>query len=799
MSDAPPRAFTVRAVVLGLALALPIAWLTPWNDWFLRNAFLYNNYLPAIVTGVLLVLGMVVNPLLGRRRLQRGELAVVTSLLLVIGGVVSSGLIRYWPIAVVTPARHLVRQPQLGLERPLSEAAAAGIRADVAARASDEFTRLDADRDGMLAPDERYDARDGDAWSRDRYVADRVASDPAAIATTAFALPHALFLRLPAAGPIDANDAETKRVIDGYIDGRGAIAAPRVGHGARVVWRDAAGVQRDQLALSGETRREHARAGVLDLDTPLGRALAGHRVGGPITTPDGPAEIVAIDLPSSVPWTRWIAPALAWAPMIVGMIIASIAAAFLVRQQWMHHERLQYPIAAATFSLIDDPEPGRRLPPVMTSRAFQVAAAVAFLVVGWRGMVEMKWVTVTIPLGIDLYTAFQGEPWSRAYDYWALMTPHIFFCMVGLAFLVPLDVSFSVWFFFILANVATMWLRSDGVPVEWHHVREVGFGGFIAIAPLVLWLGRQWYGRVAMACFGLSKDPLARAAAPWLWATIAGLAAMTAWLIAHGAPPLTAVLAIATLAAGMLVIARTLAEAGVPHLGFPHDITSFMFATFGFGLPAGALMPLALIGMTLLDPREAVLPYAINASNLAERAGVPTRRLGLTMMAVALVAAVIAGGSMLFNAYDGVGHLDGFRPSQYELDKVAWRTSDAGATAIGATRSEDLWSYGLGAAIASLCGIARFLLASWPVHPIGLGVALSYPGGHAWGSFLVAWLIKSLVMRYGGVGLYRYLVPAAIGLIAGEAAAVCLFGLAKIIVTGVFDIPMQPYVNALPG
>ena len=103
MSDAPPRAFTVRAVVLGLALALPIAWLTPWNDWFLRNAFLYNNYLPAIVTGVLLMLALVVNPLLGARRLQRGELTVVTALLLVIGGVVSSGFIRYWPIAVAGP------------------------------------------------------------------------------------------------------------------------------------------------------------------------------------------------------------------------------------------------------------------------------------------------------------------------------------------------------------------------------------------------------------------------------------------------------------------------------------------------------------------------------------------------------------------------------------------------------------------------------------------------------------------------------------------------------------------------
>ena len=805
-SDAPtapatpqPRAFTVRAVALGVALALPIAWLTPWNDWFLRNAFLYNNYLPAIVTGVLLVIALVVNPLLGARRLQRGELAVVTALLLVIGGVVSSGLMRYWPIAVAGPARHLVRKPGLGLERPLGDDARAAIRARVAAGAAAEFARLDADGDGRLAPAERYDARDGAAWTPDQYVADRVARDPAANATSALALPHEVFLRIPPAGAIDANDAEFKRVVDGYLDGRAQVGAARVGHGARVTWRDGSGAVREQLALSGDARRAHPRADVLDLDAPAGRALAGHRVGTGIATPDGPVDVLSITPAPSVPWSSWIAPALAWAPMIVGLIVASVAAAFLVRQQWLHHERLPYPIATATFSLIDDPEPGRRLPPVMRTRAFRGAAALAFLVVAWRGLAAMDWVTVTIPMGVELHTAFQGEPWTRAYDYWALMLPRIYFCMVGLAFLVPLDVSFSLWFFFLLTNLVTMWLRGDGYAVEWHHVREVGFGGFIAIAPLVVWLGRGWYGRVALACLGLNRDPLARAAAPWLWASIAGLVAMTLWLIANGTPALTAVLAITTLAAAMLVIARTLAEAGVPHLGFPHDITSFMYATFGFGLPAGALMPLALIGMTLLDPREAVLPYAVNATSLADRAAVPMRRLGVTMMAVAVVAAVVAGASMLFNAYDGAGHLDGFRPSQYEIDKVAHRTSEAGLAGATATRSEDLWAYGVGAGLAWFCGIARFMLAWWPVHPLGIGLAIGYPGSLAWGSFLLAWLIKALVMRYGGVALYRSLVPGAIGLIAGEAAAVCLFGLAKIIVTGVFAIPMPPYVNALPG
>jgi len=40
---------------------------------------------------------------------------------------------------------------------------------------------------------------------------------------------------------------------------------------------------------------------------------------------------------------------------------------------------------------------------------------------------------------------------------------------------------------------------------------------------------------------------------------------------------------------------------------------------------------------------------------------------------------------------------------------------------------------------------------------------------------LAAWAVKCAVLRYGGVGLYRALIPAAIGIIAGESVAMVGF------------------------
>src|SRR4051812_21887237 len=79
-APAAGRALTPRAILLGLGLALPLAWLTPWNDWQLNNTYFFNDYLPPIIVVAALAIAVVVNPLLGRRRLARGELVVVVAL-----------------------------------------------------------------------------------------------------------------------------------------------------------------------------------------------------------------------------------------------------------------------------------------------------------------------------------------------------------------------------------------------------------------------------------------------------------------------------------------------------------------------------------------------------------------------------------------------------------------------------------------------------------------------------------------------------------------------------------------------
>ena len=50
---------------------------------------------------------------------------------------------------------------------------------------------------------------------------------------------------------------------------------------------------------------------------------------------------------------------------------------------------------------------------------------------------------------------------------------------------------------------------------------------------------------------------------------------------------------------------------------------------------------------------------------------------------------------------------------------------------------------------------ARHRLLWWPLHPIGFPVAAVDLMSYTITSVFVAWLIKVIVLRYGGVNLYR--------------------------------------------
>jgi hypothetical protein len=78
---------------------------------------------------------------------------------------------------------------------------------------------------------------------------------------------------------------------------------------------------------------------------------------------------------------------------------------------------------------------------------------------------------------------------------------------------------------------------------------------------------------------------------------------------------------------------------------------------------------------------------------------------------------------------------------------------------------------GVGAAVTAALAFMRASFPSFILHPIGFTVGSVWLMNQLWFSIFLAWLIKTLVLRYGGPSVYKKIVPFFLGLVLGQYTA----------------------------
>jgi hypothetical protein len=69
----------------------------------------------------------------------------------------------------------------------------------------------------------------------------------------------------------------------------------------------------------------------------------------------------------------------------------------------------------------------------------------------------------------------------------------------------------------------------------------------------------------------------------------------------------------------------------------------------------------------------------------------------------------------------------------------------------------------------------------WPLHPLGYAMSASWTVIVFWFPMLVAWLLKLLTIRYGGMRLYAAVRPFFLGMIFGEFTLATIWTLISIL------------------
>lgn len=473
----------------------------------------------------------------------------------------------------------------------------------------------------------------------------------------------------------------------------------------------------------------------------------------------------------SIPWGLWIRPLAYWILMLAALYFAMICMMVILRKQWVEKERLIYPMVQVPLEMIKE-EPGSLLRPFFRNPAMWIGFAIPFIV----GCVKALHNYYNFIPTINLSTSI--PIFRRTTN----ILMNLSFPMVGFSYFINTDIAFGLWVFNYLAKIhlgifnilgieSTENLDIYGIP--WSPtLAHQGMGAMIVLALFGLWIARGHLKDVFRKAFTQAPDVddsdeiLSYRTA--VWGTIVSLVVMWIWIWRSGMPLWIVPIFLFGSFVLFIGITRIVAEGGVAAARAPLIPSGFVIS----GVGCSALGPTGLIAIAfsyiwVADIRTFVMASVANGLKLGQ--GLGRRRSPLFWaIVIAIVVSFVSSAWIILKlsyAYGGInlnGWFFGGGP-RAPFEFVSTRL----ATPTPVNETGWLWT-GIGAAFMALLMLARHRFLWWPLHPLGFPISAIGMTNYIAFSVFLAWLIKTVVLKYGGPKLYRATRPFFLGLILGQ-------------------------------
>ena len=480
------------------------------------------------------------------------------------------------------------------------------------------------------------------------------------------------------------------------------------------------------------------------------------------------------------PWQVWIRPIASWMPLIFAIYFSMICISVMLRRQWIVRERLAFPLVQVPLSMIEDGPKQSIIKPFFKNTLMWIGFAIPFLIGSMRALHNYYNFIPTISLATSI-PLFRNTTALQV----ALSFP-----MLGFSYFINLEIAFSIWFFNLLArfqegifgivgisSTQKLWY-AGGFPVLAHQ----GMGAMLVLAVVGIWTARQHLRDVCYKAFGKdnsiddSDEILSYRAcvigmiisvsfiAVWLW-----LAGMSWWILP---------IYLSAMYLIFIAVTRVVAEGGIAAARAP--LIASDFVTSGIGAQLLTPQTMTALGFTFVwaaDIRTFVLASCSNGLKLAEETLGRNKRKLLWAIIIAIgisTASSILTVLYLSYTYGGI-NLNGWffgpaggavYPFRFISDHL---NNPQGPNLTG-------WISTLsGGTLMGLLIFARQNILWWPLHPLGFAVSTISMTNYISFSVFLAWLIKSIILRYGGPALFKSAQPFFLGMILGQFAVAGLW------------------------
>jgi hypothetical protein len=484
---------------------------------------------------------------------------------------------------------------------------------------------------------------------------------------------------------------------------------------------------------------------------------------------------------AGVPWGAWMRPMVEWGGFTVVLMAALFCLGALVRKNWIERQRLTFPIVDLPLAIVGDdakPSAGSGL---FTNRLFWLGFTIpaVHLITCWLNLIYPSFPALQLhDIGLGRVFAGRGLPWSA----WSDVYVSIIFPVIGISYLVPTQVSLSLWLFYVLFQLHMLvwasfgvspWGGGTGVVEPYVFASFMQIGGALALCGTIVYRSRGALLAAWRSVWSRSSEPVdAYAPLSGRWALVGFVltnAFMLWWVLRAGMSWWSFTLLMGIFYAASLSTAYLVTSGGVMFPDYGLGYSDVLLRTLGARAfkPASLYMMLSLDSIYMLEGFATPLPQMLHSSKLLHSAKIRARSFAWAAGLGVVITVVFGLIAILMTLHGpGVGLLD-----EWPWTWPGWSIFEPMAANLRVPQMPEGWlqaALGIGGSFVLLLVWVQSRFVWWPISPYGFLLASSYMTNHMmWTSIFLGWACAAIVLRYGGLRRFRDLRPFFLGLVLG--------------------------------
>ena len=464
----------------------------------------------------------------------------------------------------------------------------------------------------------------------------------------------------------------------------------------------------------------------------------------------------------------WLPTIMVWMGFVLALLFTMLCINTILRKQWIERERLTYPIVQLPREIAR----GGGATGVLRNKTMWIGFAIAAGVNLINGLNFLYPAIPRIPVKHQWIFRFAEKPWNAAG--WLPVSFYPF--ALGIGFLMPLDLSFSCWFFYLVWKAERVVGSAVGLNMQGYpFAPEQATGVWIGIFIFTMWVSKKHLKQVLAITLGRGRrkgedrdEPMPYRAA--VLGLVVGMSVLIAFCNRMGMTVWMALAYLVIYFALGSMITRIRAELGPPVHDLygvgPDLIITRIMGTRRIGENSLTAMAL-LYWLNRESYRSFPMAHQMEGMKLAEGGNIHPRRLLLAIMVAGLVGGLSCFWAVLQFGYQ-LGSAVRFGGPARWFAHEGYRFLASRLTYPQSTDFRGLGFSAFGLIFSLMLMTMRMRLFWWPLHPVGYAISYWWAMNLLWFPILLSFAAKTIILRYGGLSLYRRSIPFFLGLILGE-------------------------------